>query len=278
LLILTQFSDVGSFVPNAVEINFVVGEDLTIVQVKMDPDRPMMGLGTLYAQTNKLERTSPSVIYIGLLNALKSVLDGSSHYFGKPNTETVQWLHGAILAFVRRYVDAYEPVGFDVFVALSCLADLFDARVLPSWLTLIGIGHIVGTLRANSKPNTRQRWLQLQRVKCLWKVPQHILRSNAEVLGSSNTRSRYTLSQNMRTRFKEPSSSGALVSTNTDALNCLAARTALFFLCNEDSSANGYLPSYCPFSGAVPLINCLGLQAKNDYTIRYFIAVVKYPV
>lgn len=257
-----------NFTPNSVDLTVVVGDEKTVIHAKIGQTQPLIALGTLYAQSARLERTPPEKIYVGLLEGLKSFLEAGSRFY-QPNPEAANWFHGAILAFVRRYVDCYSASGFDLFSALTCLAELFEARKLPSWLTLVATGHVVGTLTARTKTHSRERWLELKRVRCLWRVPQHILRTNIETVGAGGGSSSSNTSTTSRARVRGAGRQAAAnESQEFQSLNCLATRTALFFMSTEDSSSNVFFPSYAPFSGAVPLANCLALQAKTPYSVQ----------
>jgi hypothetical protein len=245
----------GGFIPCKADLGIVVGDEKAVVHFGLNPSQPLIALGTLFGQQQKQDKSLPPQIYSGLLEGLKALMDGST--FFRPTADAAQWFHGAVLAVIRKFVGGFDPCGFEMFVALGCLSDLFESRKLPSWLTLVGIGHVVGTTKAISRPYSRRRWLELGKVKCLWKVPQHILRSRFESVRDHGKTSAATLSRGRNADSAEFSS-----------LNCLAVRTALFFLCNEDASVNGFFPTYAPFSGCIPLINLLGMQSKGTYNIQ----------
>jgi hypothetical protein len=258
LLALIEFDGSDGFAPNSVDIVIMVAGEKVIVHSTISFAQPYVAVASLYARQQKQDKTLPARVYIGLLEGLKALLDGNTVY--RPDISATHWFHGAILSFVRKFVHSYESVGFDLFQALSCLSDLFEARKLPSWLILVSIGHVVGTLQPSSQACSRQRFLELKRIRSLWKVPQHVLRTRFDSIRETS-KALNVASAAARVRKAD--------SAEFASLNCLAGRTALFFLCNEDASTNGYFPTYSPFAGCVPLINLLGMQSKGTFSIQY---------
>ena len=259
LVFVIEFDTSQNFTPSSVELAVGAANNRSNVQITLGPSSsaPHIAIGTLFKH-NYLERTVPKSIYADFLIGLRYLMSAAPPL--RPAAESVVWFHGAILAFVRSYVAAFNFTSFNLMSALECLCDVFETRQLPSWLVLIAIGHAAGTLVPPVNLVGRARWVQLQRIQNIWRVPQHILMARTEWNKGNDARTYQTQRGTSSSATKADPQEFAL-------LNCLAARTALFFLTQEDVSINNVFPSFSSYSGAIPLIHCLNFSKQGSFSL-----------